>query len=411
MHILIIHQAFSSLEDAGGTRHYETACFLQENGHAVTVITSPINYLTGKTKSRMQWIDRQVDENGIEILRTYTYSALHRSFVHRVISFLSFMVSSFLAALSLRKVDLVWGTSPPIFQGFTAWLVSRLKGAVFLFEVRDLWPEFAIAIGVLKNPLLIRLSRWLEDFLYTHADQVIVNSPGFLEHVSKKGAKAVKLIPNGADPDMFNSSSGLEQKAAWGLAGKTIVLYAGAHGLSNDLMVLLQAAEKIQARKDITFVLIGDGKEKDSLINQSEILKLDNVYFFPPVTKSAIADVFAAADICLAILKPLEWYKTTYPNKVFDAMAAGKPVILCIDGVIRELVERAGAGVFVEPGNAHELAAAVLKLADNPVLCGKLGVAGKAIINQEFSRKNISNELLAVMEELERVHDRNNFSS
>jgi len=398
------------LEDAGGTRHYETACFLRENGHKVTIIASPVNYLTGKTKSRMVWIDRQVDENNIEILRTYTYPALHRSFVHRVISFLSFMVSSFLVALSLRKVDLVWGTSPPIFQGFTAWLVARLKGAIFLFEVRDLWPEFAIAIGVLKNPLLIRLSYWLERFLYTYADQVIVNSPGFLEHVKKQGAKAVKLIPNGADSEMFKSSLGNEQKAAWGLAGKTIVLYAGAHGLSNDLMVVLQAAEKIQGRKDIAFVLVGDGKEKDDLINQSEILKLDNVHFFPPVTKSVIADVFAGSDICLAILKPLEWYKTTYPNKVFDAMAAGKPVILCIDGVIRELVERAGAGVFVEPGNTEELAAAVTKLADNPQLCRKMGEAGKAIIQQEFSRGNISNELMALMEELERKYDRNNSS-
>ena len=242
MHILIIHQAFSSLEDAGGTRHYETACFLREKGHAVTVITSPVNYLSGKTTGRMKWIDRQIDSNGIEILRTYTYPALHRSFVHRVFSFISFMISSFIAAISLRKVDLIWGTSPPIFQGFTAWLAARLKGAVFLFEVRDLWPEFAIAVGVLKNPFLIRLSYWLERFLYSHADQVIVNSPGFIEPVSQKGAKSVKLIPNGADPDMFQSSNGLDQKEKWGLAGKKIVLYAGAHGMSNDLEVVLEAA-------------------------------------------------------------------------------------------------------------------------------------------------------------------------
>jgi glycosyltransferase involved in cell wall biosynthesis len=408
VHILIIHQAFSSLEDAGGTRHYETACYLHDKGHVITVITSPVNYLSGKTKGRMKWIDRQVDDNGIEILRTYTYPALHRSFVHRIFSFLSFMVSSFITALSIRDVDLVWGTSPPIFQGFTAWLVSRLKGAVFLFEVRDLWPEFAIAVEVLKNPILIRLSYWLERFLYTHADQVVVNSPGFLETVVKKGAKSVQLIPNGADPEMFQSSNGSKQKEKWGLAGKVVILYAGAHGISNDLLVVLQAAQMIQARKDIAFVLVGDGKEKGNLIGQASQMGLDNVHFFPSVTKTEIGDVFAGADICLAILKPLEWYKTTYPNKVFDAMAAGKPVILCIDGVIRELVERAGAGVFVEPGNAKDLASTVLNLADNPILCKQMGKAGEEIIEQEFSRSNIAEELLILIESLRRKHDRNN---
>jgi glycosyltransferase involved in cell wall biosynthesis len=411
VHILIIHQAFSSLEEAGGTRHYETACYLQKNGHKVTIITSPVNYLTGKTDGRMKWIDRQVDDNGIEILRTYTYAALHRSFVHRVFSFFSFMVSSFLAAISLRKVDLIWGTSPPIFQGFTAWLAARLKGAVFLFEVRDLWPEFAIAIGVLKNPVLIRLSYWLEKFLYTHADQVIINSPGFLEHVSEMGSKAVQLIPNGADPEMFHSTNGLEQKEKWGLAGKTIVLYAGAHGISNDLKVVLDAAQKIRSRKDIAFVIVGDGKEKENLMEQSKKLELDNVHFFPPVTKTEISDVFAGADICLAILKPLEWYKTTYPNKVFDAMAAGKPVILCIDGVIRELVERVGAGVFVEPGNAGLLASTVENLAGNPELCKKMGDSGKSNILREFSRNKISADLMVLIEGMRRDDDRKNISS
>ncbi len=408
MHILIIHQAFSSLEDAGGTRHYETACFLREKGHNVTIIASPVNYLTGKTSGKMKWIDRQVDEHGIVILRTYTYPALHRSFFHRIISFLSFMISSFFAGMSVGKIDFVWGTSPPIFQGFTAWLTARLKRAIFLFEVRDLWPEFAIAIGVLKNPVIIRMSRWLERFLYSHADQVIVNSPGYIEYVSSRGAKAVRLIPNGADVAMFQSSRGEEQKKVWGLSDKKIILYAGAHGISNDLGIVLQAAVKIRDRNDIAFVFIGDGKEKDHLMDESVDLNLRNVKFFPSVTKNEIADVFAAATICLAILKPLEWYKTTYPNKVFDAMAAGKPVILCIDGVIRQLVEEADAGIYVRPGNPEELAAAVVKLADDPSLCRQMGNNGEGLIRQRFSRKQITDSLLILLEELRREHDGNN---
>lgn len=402
MHILIIHQAFSSLEDAGGTRHYETASFFKEKGHDVTIIASPVNYLTGRSTSGAKWIDKQVDQNGIHILRTYTYTALHKSFVHRVFSFFSFMVSSFFAALSLSKIDLVWGTSPPIFQGFTAWLVARLKKSGFLFEVRDLWPEFAIAIGVLKNPILIRMSLWLERFLYTHADQVIVNSPGFIEHVKSMGTKRVRLIPNGADPEMFVSTQGEYQKAQWGLTGKTIVLYAGAHGVSNDLPVVLKAATQLKSRTDIVFVLVGDGKEKGFLQQEADHLDLQNVYFFPPVTKTHIAQTFAAADVCLAILKPLEWYKTTYPNKVFDSMAAGKPVILCIDGVIREVVERTGSGVYVEPGNAEALSVAIQKLADEPEKRRIMGEAGRKAIVEEFSRKKISEELLDLMENMRR---------
>ncbi len=404
MHILIIHQAFSSLEDAGGTRHYEMARFLRENGHQVTVICSPVNYLTGKSIGARKWIDRQVDENGIVILRAFTYAAWHRSFFHRLLTFFSFMVSSFFAALSVGKVDLVWGTSPPIFQGVTAWLAARLKRAVFLFEVRDLWPEFAIAVGVLRNPIIIRLSRWLERFLYTHADQVIVNSPGYMDYVTEHGAKSVQLIPNGADPDMFVSSREMEIKEAWGLTGKNIVLYAGAHGISNDLDVVLQAAALLRERQDITFVFVGDGKEKNNLVKKAENLSLQNVRFFPPVKKNEMADVYAAATVCLAILKPLDWYKTTYPNKVFDAMAAGKPVLLCIDGVIRQLVEEANAGLFVTPGNPDALADCVIRMMDDPQSYVIMGENGQEFVKDKFSRKQIANSFLVLLEELRREH-------
>ncbi len=381
---------------------------MREKGHDVTIIASPVSYLTGKTGGRMKWIDRQVDEHGITILRSYTYPALHRSFFHRILSFLSFMISSFFAALSVKKVDFVWGTSPPIFQGVTAWLAARLKGAIFLFEVRDLWPEFAIAVGVLKNPTIISLSRWLERFLYTHADQVIVNSPGFIEPVKKQGARSVRLIPNGADVAMFTSNRGDLIRETWGLKGKFIILYAGAHGISNDLGVVLQAANLLKNRPDIVFVFVGDGKEKENLIQQSQEFGLLNVHFLPPVTKNEMADVFAAATVCLAILKPLEWYKTTYPNKVFDAMAAGKPVILCIDGVIRDLVEKADAGVFCQPGNAEELAAAAVRLVDAPERCHQMGLNGRQTIEKEYSRKVITDSLVDLMEELRREHGRNN---
>ena len=401
MHILLIHQAFAALDDPGGTRHHELARHLVDFGHQVTIIASPVSYLTGTAKARIRWKDRQVDERGVEIIRAYTLPALHRSFVWRVFSFLSFMVSSFLIGLSVKKVDLVWGTTPPIFQGVTAWLLARLKRVPFLFEVRDLWPAFAIAVGVLKNRALIRLSEWLEKFIYRRADHIVVNSPGFIEHVKLRGGKKIDLIPNGADPEMFNPSlSGEDFRNQHNLGTDFVVLYAGAHGLSNDLGVVLEAANLLKTEKGLRFVLVGDGKEKPALMNQAASRNLTNVLFIPPAPKTEMPQVLAGADACIAILKPIELYKTTYPNKVFDYMAAGKAVLLVIDGVIRELVEQAGAGKFVEPGNPQALASAVRQLMKNPGDAEKMGRAGRLYIENKFSRTQIASQFNLLLESL-----------
>jgi len=404
MRILLIHQAFAALDEAGGTRHYEMARSLAAQGHEVVIITSPVSYLSGRMRSvRMHWVERETPEAGITILRAYTYAALHRSFVHRVFSFLSFMFSSFFIGLGVKNVDLVWGTSPPIFQGWTAWMLARLKGAPFLFEVRDLWPAFAIAVGVLRNRLLIRLSLWLEGFLYRHADRVMVNSPGYVEHVRARGAQRVELIPNGADPAMFDpQADGAPFRAQYGLDDRFVVLYAGAHGLSNDLGVVLDAAGRLRDHPAVAFVLVGDGKEKAHLQAQAAARGLSHVIFAPPVSKNEMAGVLAAADACLAILKPLEMYKTTYPNKVFDYMAAGKAVVLAIDGVIRAVVDEADAGIDVRPGDAQSLADAVLRLEAYREATRRMGQNGRQCIETRFNRAHFSAQFLQLAEEMRR---------
>jgi len=387
MHILLIHQAFVALDEPGGTRHYELAMHLASRGHRVTVIASPISYLTGRTTTSQPFETQMESEGSVTVLRAYTYNALHRSFSHRVFSFFSFMVSSFIAGIKIKDVDLVWGTSPPIFQGVTSWALARLKGAPFLFEVRDLWPAFAIQVGVLKNRLLIRLSQWLEHFLYRRANCVMVNSPGFIDFVKAHGASQVELVPNGVDAAMFDPSArGEDFRQKHDLKREFVVLYAGAHGLSNDLGVVLQAAKRIKERSDIVIVLLGDGKEKPALMAQVEVLGLENIIFIPPLSKSRMGEALAAADACLAILKPIPLYATVYPNKVFDYMAAGRPVILAIDGVIREVVESAKAGIFVPPGNPEGLAEAVLSLADDRQQGIAMGLGGREYVKNHFVR-------------------------
>jgi glycosyltransferase involved in cell wall biosynthesis len=405
MHILLIHQAFASLNEPGGTRHHELARFLVEKGHQITVVASPVSYLTGKTNSdHISWITKQED-HGITILRAYTYPALHRSFIHRLLSFFSFMLSSFFAGMQVKNVDLVWGTSPPIFQGLTAWLVARLKGAKFVFEVRDLWPDFAVAVGVLSQPILIRASHWLERFLYSHADRVLVNSPGFANHVKARGARVVDLVPNGADPRMFDpTENGLEFRQKYRLSTKFVVLYAGAHGLSNDLGIILDAARLCKDRQEIVFVFLGDGKEKPALVCRAEEMDLKNVLFIPPLPKLEIPPAMAAADACIAILKPIPLFSTVYPNKVFDYMAAGKPVVLAINGVIREVIESVQAGIPVEPGDAEGIVQAILKLVEDRSLGKEMGCRGRQYIETHFDRavlaSNLEKIFLSVEEKL-----------
>ena len=396
MHILLIHQAYAALDEPGGTRHHEMARYLVARGHRLTVIASPVSYLTG-----VAWVERQDDEPGIAILRAYTYPALHRSFVHRVFSFFSFMFSSFLIGLGVRDVDLVWGTSPPIFQGATAWALARLKRVPFLFEVRDLWPAFAVAVGVLRDKTLIRASEWLEGTLYRRADQVVVNSPGFIDHVQRRGARWVALVPNGSDVPMFDPhSDGSGFRIAHGLEGKFLAMYAGAHGMSNDLGVVLEAARLLDDQPQIAIVLLGAGKEKPALVAMAESMGLTNLHFLPPVPKSEMPLALAAADACIAILKPIELYKTVFPNKVFDYMAAGRPVILAIDGVIREVVEGAGAGVAVPPGDPAALAQAIRHLASAPEKARQMGLAGRRCVEQGFTRELLAEKLAVILEKM-----------
>ncbi len=404
MHILIIHQAFASLDEPGGTRHYEFACLLADRGHHVTVIASPVSYLTGKINPPgISKPEVQADGKGgkVRILRARVYAKHHKSFLHRMLAFFSFMLSSFILGLKVKRVDLVWATTPPIFQAFSAWTLARLKGVPVLLEVRDLWPEFAIAVGVLRNPILIRASEWLERFLYTHADRVLLNSPGFRKHVCDRGARQVEFIPNGADISMFDpADDGADIRRSLQLSEKFVALYAGAHGISNDLEVLLEAARLIMDETTIQFVLVGDGKEKPALQKQAEEMQLTNVKFLPPLPKSEMPHALAAADACIAILKPLEAYKTTYPNKVFDYMAAARPVILAIDGAIREVVEAAGCGEFVKPGNAAALADSLRKLAGDPQRARRMGINGRHYIEKHFNRMQMVAKLEMLLKEM-----------
>ncbi len=404
MHILIIHQAFASINEPGGTRHHELAQALTVRGHRVTVIASPVSYLTGAPLRLPLFSEKMGGEKeggALTILRAAVYDAHHKSFLHRVLAFLSFMLSSFWIGLGVKNVDVVWGTSPPIFQGVTAWILARLKGAKFLFEVRDLWPRFAVAVGVLRNVWLIRAAEWLEHRLYRSADRVMVNSPAYVSYVKERGARQVELIPNGADPSMFDpAADGAAFRQAHYLIDKFVVMYAGAHGMSNDLEVVLEAARQLEDVPEVEIVLVGDGKEKSALMSRAAAMSLPNVTFLPSVPKTGMAEALAAADACIAILKPLEEYKWTYPNKVFDYMAAGRATVLVIDGVSRKLIEDSYGGAYVHPGDDQQLAETILDLSKNVDIVQQMGLNAREYLVKHLDRRDKLNETLELLTRL-----------
>ncbi|HMC56302.1 MAG TPA: glycosyltransferase family 4 protein, partial [Gemmatimonadaceae bacterium] len=303
-----------------------------------------------------------------------------------------FAVSSLLLALRVRNVDVVMGTSPSIFQAASAWFIAAVRRKPFLLEIRDLWPEFFIDMRKLRNPVAIWLARRLERFLYRRADRILVNSPAYVGYLLEQGIPRddISLIPNGVDPTFFADVSEGDRSAErerLHVSDDTFVaMYAGVMGPANDLETLLRAAELLQDRPDIRVVLVGDGKSRRGLETLARERSLANVVFAGSRPKSGMARTLAAADTCVATLQNIAMFRMTYPNKVFDYLAAGRPVVLAIDGVIREVVERAHAGIFVTPGDADALARAIAGLAADRAAARQMGARGAVFVREHFNR-------------------------
>jgi glycosyltransferase involved in cell wall biosynthesis len=403
MKILLINQAFVSPNEPGHTRHYEMAQYLRSHGHELVIIASDLNYQTGQRTVERRGLFAEQIIDGARVLRAYIYPALHRSYFWRVISFFSFMFSSVWAALTVKDVDLVMGTTPPIFQAVSAWFVALIRRKPFLLEVRDLWPEFGVSMGVLKNPVIIALARWLENFLYARATHILVNSPAYKEYMIGKGVPENKVtyIPYGTDVDMFNPEvDGSSVRKKLGLEDKFIVLYAGALGQANDIDTILRAAERLNLETKIRIVLFGDGKERARLESESERRKLTNITFAGVCPKKEMPLVIAFADVCLAILQDVPMFRTTYPNKVFDYMASARATVLVIDGVVRDVIEASNGGVFVQPGNDEQLANTILELSKDSQRVKQMGLNARAYLVKHLDRRDKLNDTLKLLESL-----------
>ena len=383
MKILIVHQNFVDHKHPGGTRHLDIAKCLVEKGHEVTIVASTVDYLSG---NRIAGPKVEMHK-GVKIVRAYALPTVQRSILWRLISYVSFIPSSMLFAFRHGKADIVMGTTPPIFQLPATWLVAKLRRAPFVLEVLDLWPEFAIGMGVLKNRYLIWTAKKVEWFFYRVSQHLVGNSPAYRDYLIEGGiaAERVTFIPMGVDLTLFDPESrGEKMRTRFDLGDKFVVTYAGAHGISNDLDTVLDAATQTQDDPEIHYLFVGGGNEKPRLEAKTKELGLTNITFGGTVPKDEVGDVLAASNACIALLKDIPQYKTPFPNKVFDYMAAGRPVLLGIDGVIREVVEAAEAGIFFHPGKGDQLAAAVRRLKDDPSLSQQMKESGREYVRQHY---------------------------
>lgn len=405
MKILLVHQYFLGKNDAGGSRWNQFSKYWSQKGHEVKVLAGSVHYATGKKdpKYKGKFVVREQEDENVEVFRCHVSEAYNKNFIGRLWAYFSFAFSTIIVGLfKVGKVDVIICTSPPLTVGITGWILSKLKRVPIVFEVRDLWPESAIDTGVLTSKPLIKISYWLEKKSYKSASWINVLTPAFEKAlIEKKNVRPdrISMIPNGADLDIFKPgelNNWVREKHD--LGDSFVVTYVGAHGVANHLIQLLEAAHILKDHKDIKIMLVGDGMQKKMLKEKAEELQLENVVFVDSVSKEKIVDYVAASNVCTAVLKKVDTFKTVYPNKVFDYMSAKRPIILGIDGVARELVENAGAGLFVEPENPQEFADAVLKLKGDPDFCFKCGEEGFAYVSKNFARNILAGKYIEIIE-------------
>ncbi len=405
MNILIVHQFFLGKQDAGGSRWNQFSKYWQQAGHNITILSGTVHYATGKKipEYKGKFIIHEKESENIDLYRCYVSEGYNKSFLGRFWAYLSFAFSSIVAGLAyVNKADVIICTSPPLTVGLTGWILSKLMRIPMVFEVRDLWPESAIDTGVLTNKQMIKMSYWLEKKSYESASWINVLTPAFEDAlIGKKRVKKdrISMIPNGADLDIFKPG----EKENWvrekhDLQGKYVVTYVGAHGVANHLIQLLEAAKLLLDDPDIVILLVGAGMQKEMLKETAQEWGLNNVCFVDAVPKNEIVDYVAASDVCTAVLKKVDTFKTVYPNKVFDYMSAKRPIVIGIDGVARKLVEESGAGIYVEPENSQDFVNAVRKLKNDPDLCKKFGDQGFEYVSKHFSREVLAEKYVEIIE-------------
>lgn len=404
LRIYWVNQYAVAPDQPGGTRHFDFASELKRRGHRVHLIASDLNLSTRQYSRRKRPTDvraRNETISGVDFT-WLTAGSYRNNNWRRVASMVVFGFVTFQHLLRVPKDrDTVYiGSSPHPFAAFGAWAAAKIRRVPFVFEVRDLWPESYSEVSGRETGPEVTVLRLLADLLYKRSDAIIVLADSNVDRICERGVprSRLTLIPNGVDLHGFESS---DQGVDLAQRGVFTFVYAGAHGPANDLATVVEAAAELQkrGRDDIGIVLLGDGSTKDGLVQQAADLGLDNIRFVDPVPKSGIAATLRSADAGLMVLAPVDLF--TYgvsPNKLFDYMGAGLPVLANVAGLVADVVARADVGTTVVGGDPLALATGMEAMTDDP----PTGAAerGAAFIAEHYDRRKLAEKVEHLLRDL-----------
>jgi len=392
MRVLVVSHYFPPETGAPQVRLSELAHAWAAAGDDVTVLTGMPNHPTGvvpHSYRRRARLEEHLD--GYRVVRTWLYATPNEGIVKKTFGHLSFMVSAVvLGSGSIGPTDVVVVSSPTFFSIFAAWFLARRRGARLVVEVRDLWPAIFVELGVIRGRILIRALEALELAAYQAADTVVVVSEGFRRDLVGRGVPTAKVhvITNGADPEFFGGAVDDVESSRSRMGarpGDTLVCYLGAHGISQDLDTVVDAAAKL-AGEPIHFSLVGEGAARKHVASHVAELGLGNVTMLRGVPRSAVPALLGAADICLVPLSDVPLFSSFIPSKLFEYLAASKAVIGALRGEAADILAAAG-GVVVNPGCVGALADAIRDLAEAPERRRTMGRSGREFVTEHYDRR------------------------
>jgi glycosyltransferase involved in cell wall biosynthesis len=402
MRLLYFHQHFTTPRGASGTRSYEFARRLIARGHSVTMVCG--SYGTGNTglSGEFRKGRRSGTVDGIRVIELHLPYSNADSFLKRSFTFLKFAARSVGIALS-ESYDLLFATSTPLTAAIPGIVARPIRQKPFVFEVRDLWPELPREMGVITNPVILWGLGVLERMGYRKADHVIGLAPGIVEGIKARSpaGRATSLIPNGCDLTVFVPAEAAERNIPGVEADDFVAVFTGAHGLANGLHAVLDAAAELRKRNQehVKLVFIGDGMQKQALRERAAREELSNCVFLDPVPKGELAKLMQSADLGLMILANVEaFYFGTSPNKFFDYIAGGMPVLCNYPGWVSEMLVEWGAGVAVPPDDPAAFADALTDLAAKPESLAQMGRRARELAERQFDREKLADQFVDVME-------------
>jgi len=397
--LLILTQYFPPEVGAPQNRLFELAVHLKNRGMEITILTAMPNYPQMKVhEAYAEKVYCYEEMAQLKVHRAWIYTTTQRSILPRLLNYFSFVFTSFFVGLfKVSKQDYILCESPPLFLGLSAYFLKKAKNSKLIFNVSDLWPESAEKLGLVTNSLLLKLSKYLEEFLYRKSELITGQTKGIVNNIyTRFPNKKVTWIPNGVDLSYYNFANNNND---WRFqhnysVDDYILIYAGVLGHAQGLEVILKAALHLQNYPDIKFIILGSGPEKDKLLKFKNDNGLANVSFLDVVSKSIMPHIISSTNAAIIPLKRLDLFKGAIPSKIFENLAMKKPILLGVEGDAKELfIQEGQAGLAFEPENENDLAQKILELYTNRQKGIEYGENGFRYVEQNFMRSQIADNL------------------